>query len=289
MASHQPDTRSVVREGAPRSHADAAHDDAAAASRDGALHRAAAVLRLLATAGRRGLALTDLAKAAGLPNSTMHRLLQQLQDERLAMRIESSRHYTVGPLAYEIGLAAAQQFDIRGLLRPALEALARDAGETAYLIMRSGDEAVCIDVAEGPTPLRVVTLHIGSRRPLGLGAGGLAILSALPPDERKGILENVTARIERHWGFPPELLAQSLQEATRRGHAVIRNRVNPGVTAVGMPFFDSLGQVIGAVTVAAANARMEPARLAQLQQLLERTSRDLRDALSGHQWRRRED
>ncbi|WP_395345788.1 IclR family transcriptional regulator [Variovorax sp. UC122_21] len=258
----------------------------AKAGREGSLQRAAAVLRLLATAGRRGMALTDLAKATGLPNSSIHRLLSQLLDERLAMRIEETRHYVIGPLAYELGLAAAQQFDIRAQLRPALERLARDAEETSYLILRSGDEAVCLDLAEGPTALRVVTLQIGSRRPLGWGAGGLAILSALEEDERRPILGRVTPRIERQWGFPGAQVEASVADAVRTGVAVIRNRVNPGVTALGMAFLDSLGQVVGAVTLAAANARMSTERTALLAELLARARQDIRKTLGAAQWLR---
>ncbi|MDM0085419.1 IclR family transcriptional regulator [Variovorax sp. J31P179] len=255
-------------------------------AREGSLRRGASVLRLLATAGRRGMALTDLARATGLPNSSMHRLLAQLQAERLAMRIEDTRHYVIGPLAYELGLAAAQQFDVRAQLRPTLERLAQDAEETSYLILRSGEEAVCLDLAEGPTPLRVVTLQVGSRRPLGWGAGGLAILSALPEDERRFILGRVTSRIERQWGFPAALVEASVAEAARTGVAVIRNRVNPGVTALGMPFLDSLGQVVGAVTLAAANARMGPERLSRLTELLTRGRQDIRKTLGAGQWLR---
>ena len=256
------------------------------ASREGPLHRAVSVLRLLATAGRRGMALTELSRATGLPNGTLHRLLHQLMDERLAMRIEDSRHYAIGPLAYEVGLAAAQQFDLRGLLRPTLEQLARESCETAYLVLRSGDEAVCIDVVEGPTPLRVVTLQPGSRRPLGLGAGGLAILAALPADDQARILPVVTPVIEAQWGLAARHLGPSLEEARRSGFAVIRNRINPGVTAVGAAFYDTLGHVMGAVSVAAASTRMDGPRIAQVQRLIGRSVMQWRHALGGRQWMR---
>ena len=263
-----------------------ASGDGAPAPREGPLHRAVGVLRLLATAGRRGMTLTDLARATGLPNGTLHRLLHQLMHERLAMRIEDSRHYAIGPLAYEVGLAAAQQFDLRGLLRPTLERLAQDAGANAYLVLRSGDEAVCIDVVEGPSPLRVVTLQPGSRRPLGLGAGGLAILAALPADEQSRILPVVAPQIEAQWGLAAAHLGPSLDEARHSGFAVIRNRINPGVTAVGAAFHDTLGQVMGAVSVAAASTRMDAARISLVQRMIRRSIAQWRDALGGRQWLR---
>ncbi len=252
----------------------------------GPLERSVAILRLLATAGRRGLALTVIAKATGLANSTIHRLLNQLVNERLAMQIEDSRQYAIGPLAYELGLAAAQQFDIRSSCRFVLESLAKEVGETVYLVLRSGDEAVCIDLVEGASPVRVVTLQVGSRRPLGLGAGGLAILAGLPIEDESRLLHVVSPRIELEWGFQETLLKQSLEETRRNGYSTVRNRINPGVTAIGFAFRDSLGQVLGAISIAATNARMKDDRFYLLSDQLKKASLEIEQALRGRHWAR---
>lgn len=42
----------------------------------GTLNRSSTILRLLATAGKRGLALTDIASRSALPYGTVHRLLK---------------------------------------------------------------------------------------------------------------------------------------------------------------------------------------------------------------------
>ena len=253
------------------------------------LKRPVAILRTLATAGARGMALTGIARATGLAASTTHRQLVQLIDERLVTRLEGTRRYAIGPLVYELGLAAAQQFDIRGLCHPILEQLAAQVHGTVYLIVRSGDEAVCIDVVEGAAPVRVRTLQLGSRRPLGLGAGGLAILSALPPQDEARLLPRVAGRIEREWQFPEPLLRESLQRARESGFGVIQNRITPGVTAIGRAFRDSLGQVMGAVTVAGTNDRIDEPRQLALRRQLEKASRDIGERLRGHQWARYDD
>jgi DNA-binding IclR family transcriptional regulator len=252
----------------------------------GPVKRALTILRLLATSGRRGMALTDVARATRLPNSTIHRLLNQLVEERLVMQIEGSRFYAIGPLAYELGLAAAQQFDIRSLMRPAMERLSLQAQETVYLILRSGDEAVCIDLVEGPTPVRVMTLQVGSRRPLGLGAGGLAILAAMAKDDQERVVERVGPKIQEQWGFSTPLLMASLASTRSIGFAVIRNRVNPGVTAIGSAIHDSLDHVFGAVTIAASSSRMNEARVRDMQLLLRRAGQDMRKVMRGNQWAR---
>ena len=113
-----------------------------------------------------------------------------------------------------MGLAAARQFDIRGICRPVLQRLALRAGDTAYLIVRSSDEAVCIDLQEGPSPIRVVTLQVGSRRPLGVGAGGLAILAALPTAERQQVLRSVENQVQDQCGVSRAFLRTSQRLAS---------------------------------------------------------------------------
>lgn len=239
-----------------------------------------ALLRALATAGPRGLPLSRLAAASGLAPSTVHRLLAQLVDEGAARQIEDTRCYALGPVVFELGLAAAQQFDMRAACLPAVRRLALEAGDTVYVVIRSGDEAVCIERHEGPSPIRVLTLQIGSRRPLGLGAGGLAILAALPDEERNALMERVAPRIAGDHGFPVKALRDSMAATRRQGHALIRNRITPGVTAVGLPFRDSLGRVLGAVSIAAINARMTPGHVTVLLPQIQAAARAIEAALT---------
>jgi DNA-binding IclR family transcriptional regulator len=247
----------------------------------GPLQRATAVLRALANGGRLGLSLTEIAKDLQLPHSTVHRILAQMARERFVGQDEDSRKYILGPLAFELGLAAERQFDIRGLCRPLLQRLAIEAEDTVYLVQRSGNEAVCIERQEGPSPIRVLTLEVGSRRPLGLGAGGLAILAALPHGEMEDVLGAIMPAIASRWRFPEGALRDSLQSAQENGHAVIRNRITLGTTAVGRHVKDSLGRPFAALSVAAVNSRMDVARIRQIASLLEREAKEIERLLAG--------
>lgn len=251
----------------------------ATAEPPGTLKRAFALMRLLATQGSRGSSLTDLSKATRLPHPTVHRLLQQLMLERCVRQIEETRRYALGSLAFELGVAAAPQFDMRGICRPTLDRLAESADDTVFLSMRSSDEAVCLDLREGPSPIRVVTLHIGSRRPLGVGAGGLAILGALEESEREGIVRRVLPVLERDWGLGAKELRQSLRLYAERGYALIRNRVHPGIGAIGYPVHDSLGQPIAALSVASINERLSDARLGKILGKLQAAANEVESSL----------
>lgn len=249
------------------------------ASTSRSVERSLQLVRLLATAGRRGLALTDLARMTDLSHSTVHRLLQQLVSERLASQMDQSRRYALGPLAYELGIAAAPRFDIWQPARALLRAFAEEVGDTVYLVARSGMEAVCLERIEGPSPVRVLTLDAGSRRPLGLGAGGLAILAALPEDERRPVIDSVASAVFAPGAMTIASLSASIDEYQRNGYAHVRNRVTLGTSAIGVHIGDILGRPIAAISVAAIDSRMDRQRIAVLAKQLHGMARQIQHTL----------
>lgn len=238
----------------------------------GSLKRGVVLLKLLATAGARGLALTELAAKAQLPHPSVHRLLGQLSVERLAIHDSETRRYKLGPLAFELGVAGSTMHDIRDLCEPEMNALAQETGDTVYLVVRSGFDAVCMHRREGEFPIRALVLDVGSRRPLGVGAGGLAILSAIGEDERAEIIARVAPNLAEFGQLSADELHEACLKAHASGSAVIQNRVSLGVRAVGMPFRDSMGQSIGALSVAALTQRLSQRRTQQVAELLRKAT-----------------
>lgn len=238
------------------------------------------LLRLLAASGRRGSPLTELSRQTCLPHSTVHRLLKQLIDERLAIQLEETRRYALGPMCFELGVAA-YPYDLRTISRPLLEQLAVHADDSVFFSMRSADEAVCIDLQPGPSPIRVVTLEIGTRRPLGVGAGGLAILAALPGDERVDVLERVMPLLVKDWGISAVSLQESMLLVQNKGYALIRNRVHAGISAMGHPIYSALGHPIAALSIAALNERFTESRMSRLADLLRQAAKQFEQKMQG--------
>jgi DNA-binding IclR family transcriptional regulator len=252
-----------------------------APSGTGSLKRGVVLLKLLATAGRRGLALTDLATKAQLPHPTVHRVLRQLSLERLAQHSSETKRYKLGPLAFELGVAGSTLHDIRDLCEPAMDALATATGDTVYLVMRSGFDAVCMHRREGDYPVRALVLEVGSRRPLGVGAGGLAILAAMEIEERDEVIRRVKPSLSNFGDLTAQALAQACDQAVKRGAAIIQNRVNLGVKAVGLAFRDSMGQATGALSVAAPSQRLTEGRIQLVTELLQKGVKDVEKRLRG--------
>ncbi|HZQ61201.1 MAG TPA: helix-turn-helix domain-containing protein, partial [Casimicrobiaceae bacterium] len=150
--------------------------------RDGtqSIQRAAMLVRVIASRSRTGMRLSEVVQHAHLERSTARRILKCLAAEGLVTQDAASRRYFLGPLVFELGLAAAPRFNLVDTCRPSLQRIAEKTGDTVFLTVRSGYDSVCLDRREGSFPIKALMMEPGTRRPLGAGAGGLALLMLLP-------------------------------------------------------------------------------------------------------------
>lgn len=238
-----------------------------------------AIMRVLANVDAGGAGLTDVARHVGLPHPSVHRLLAQMVQEGMVRRVDGGR-YALGPVAFELGLAAARQLEVRQLYRPIITELARESGDTAYLVVRSGLEAVCLDRRQGTAPVQVLALKIGSRRPLGVGAGGLAILAALPEAERREVTAAIAPELDADYQTSPDRLAELVDQVHRDGYTLIHNRVFQGVSALGRSIQDADGRPVAAVSIATINQRMRPSRVRELDGYLRRAVHQAQNSIA---------
>lgn len=68
--------------------------------------------------------------------------------------------------------------------------LAEELGDTVYLTVRSGFDGICVERQEGSYPIRTCTVDVGRKRPLGIGAGSLALLAAHTSGEAEAIIDH---------------------------------------------------------------------------------------------------
>lgn len=204
----------------------------------GSLERAAHLLQLVATEAG-GARLADLARQTGLPASTAHRLLAGLERLGLASRGNSDRRYRAGERLLTLCSTARRQWSIDEVARPVLGLLSRRSGATCYLSIISGLDAVCILRVEGGNALRAVTLQEGTTRPLGVGAGSLALLAALPDVEiRRIVAANALPADDGgaapEFGYAPAEIMAEVERTRSQGYASHAGRLVRGVDGLGI-------------------------------------------------------
>jgi DNA-binding IclR family transcriptional regulator len=265
------DGRSVM--GGKTGKAQATKRDALKPTGTQSIQRAALLLREIAAHNRFGLRLVDLATRSNLERPTVHRILKSLVAENMVAQSPGNRHYFLGQALFEFGLAAAQQFSLRDLCQASLNRIAEKTGDTVFLTVRSGAEAVCIDRKDGAYPIKVFTLNIGDRRPLGVGAGGLAILSALPPQHIQEIVSDNTPRLATHSSLSAAVMMTHVRQTQELGYSLHDVRSVSGVKAIGVAIRNKTGEPFAALSISALSDRMIGKRCKELVALLKSEAR----------------
>lgn len=244
------------------------------------IQRAARLLRELAASNRQGTRLIDIAQSSGLQRPTVHRMLKCLAAENLVTQDPKSRRYYLGPLVFELGITAGPRFNIRDLCSDALDRIAAETGDTVFLNIRSGDDALCVDRREGSFPIKTFTVDVGVRRPLGVGAGGLAMLNALPEDEMEEVLARIANRLPAYGKLTAADVVSMIKRARKINYALNEVCTIPGVTALGAAIFDPSGRPLAAISVSTINSRMTTPRQRDIAELLRREVRAIEKQLA---------
>jgi DNA-binding IclR family transcriptional regulator len=226
------------------------------------IERAVGLLRVIASRGRRGMRIAEVVAASGLAHATCFRMLQCLQTEGLVDKDAHTRKYFLGPLVHELGLLARPRYRLNELCDSAMRALAEQTQDTVYLSERSGLEAVCTARHTGDYPIKVLPLDVGIRRPLGVGAGGLAILGAMDPGEAESVVRINGPRYPAFGGMTTELMLAAVAETRQRGYSFLDSVATPGSAALGLALPGE--QPVAAISIAAISGRMSAGRHEEL-------------------------
>ncbi len=208
-----------------------------------------AVLRYLASQAApvsAGSVTRDLA----LPRSTTYHLLAELVRQGFAVHLPDQRRYGLGVTAYEIGHGWTRQASLSRLARGPVARLVTQTGCTAHLAVLHGREVVYVIEERAPHSAPLVS-DVGVRLPAHLTATGRAILAALPPAHVRALFPDRGSFVSRHGVGPTSLpaLRALLVDVRRRGWAVERGEVTPGLRSVATAVLDPAGHPVAAVAV----------------------------------------
>jgi len=186
-----------------------------------------------------------LAQEAGIPMSSAYRYVSLLRE--MGLLAERGNQFCLSARVANLARAArAAQMPIEEVARPILLRLRDETGETALLMARLGDNAVCLDRAESSDPIRL-SFDVGSTFPLHRGAGPKALLAGLPPASRAAFLDRAAASdpVLRDGGR--DTLLKDIEAVHQRGYATSIAEITPQIWAAAAPVISEDGKQVRAV------------------------------------------
>ncbi|MEW6339583.1 MAG: IclR family transcriptional regulator C-terminal domain-containing protein [Paraburkholderia sp.] len=220
------------------------------------LRRGLDVLEAVLGASGEGVRIIDLCRRCGLERATVYRILETLIHEGYVEPSGRFRYVAGKKVERWRDERMLSQSGIAARLEPVLRQVSAMSGDAAFAVVREGCLSSCIARQVGTYPIQILAVQVGTRQPLGVGAGGLALLAALPVEEIEAIIAQLDGALSSYGGMDAERL-RLLTNATReRGWSVIGNHAAKGALAVGVAVRDRQGRPVAAVSVAAPIERM---------------------------------
>ena len=164
-----------------------------------------------------------------------------------------------------LGTLASRRHGLLELSMESLRHLSEVTMDTSFVSIRRGNYAVCLHREEGTYPVRTHALQVGNQHPLGIGAGSLAMLAALPDQEVDQVLSANGRVLETQYpGYSADQIRQDIATTRQQGYALNPGRIVAGSWGLGAAIRFPDGRVAGALSLAAIDIRMTLERQPEL-------------------------
>ena len=210
----------------------------------------------------RSLSTQDLISNLGIPKTTAHRLIGNLEEfGYLQHGIERGR-YQVGPRLLELATQILSATVSQGPVHTLLNELTRRTTETSSLGVMRGSEVVYIDSAIGASPL-TLRFEQGHRAPLHCTSSGRIFLANMDKKQLEAYM--VSGPWEPSTPYTivdPERLRLELDLVRKQGFATNDSEFVVGVVGAAVPIHGQNDNVIACLSLSAPKARKSLEELA---------------------------
>jgi DNA-binding IclR family transcriptional regulator len=231
---------------------------------------------------RQIIGLSELARLSSIPKATVYRMISTLQSHGFINKVSilgKDNQYKLGLRFLEYGKLVSEELEIRKIALPHMEKLRDKVNECVQLIMRDNDEAMYIEKLECTQYIRLYTRE-GRHAPLYGGACPRAILTFLPDNEIKRILDSVSlVKITEGTIVNKEELMELIKKDRQRGYTISYGELEPKTAAVGAPIFDDLNNVAASISIAGPDHRFTEKEIPYLIEELLKTTKGISKAL----------
>lgn len=190
--------------------------------------RAATIMNIVAE-GRGQLSLTDLSNRSGLPRSTVHRIVQELEREYFVIRAPRGGGYALGPGVLKFGMNS--HLTLVAGMRPTLISLAQAVNENVELALFSGREVIVVDQVVSTSRLQAVT-KIGKSFSMHGSCIGKVLLAQLPESKVRDVLPVTLQAHTQHTITDVDAFLTELDAVRETGIAFDREEHDLGISAV---------------------------------------------------------
>jgi IclR family transcriptional regulator, acetate operon repressor len=223
--------------------------------RRGVMARYALILDTVA-ASRFSLSLSDIIRGTGLSNATVHRLVNSLV--RVGYLADEGRRkaYGIGPRLIRLFHLAHSPTTVELLVRPVLERLVEQFGETSFVAKLNGEVVESI-VSVAPENYGQSHVQPGRIMPINAAASAKAIFAYQPKEVVSKVLRSDLQKFTNRTITDAGILRRNLEQVRLQGYAKCADELDSGVLSFACPIHLPSTGVIYSVGIVALSRRLK--------------------------------
>jgi len=240
------------------------------------LIKAMSILNLLAEEPTAELPLSEISARLRLNKSTCHHILDTLAGGDYIEKTSPGR-YKLGIRLFLTGSRLLDQLDVRERAQTPMSEAQRRLGETVFLYIKRGDEAVCVERLDGHYS-STHQMRIGDALPLHVGASPKVFLAAESDAQIESYLDRARANPSERFSLDPAALWRDIEFCRTEGYVMSARDIENNTLAIGTSIKDHTGTVVGALSISwveQLSSNSEESIVAQLLETAERISYSL--------------
>lgn len=211
----------------------------------------------------RTLSVPEIAAKLQQPQSSVYRHMRVLKEKGYIIEY-SPGLYSLGYIFLKLAKIVKMDINLPAVAQDAMRELTRATGETSILLVPSNLQAVCLASVPSGHPIKVSSEQ-GTIVPLYGGASSKALLAYMGDRVVEEIFNtNMVKRHTEHTILSIDEMKNHLADIREKGYAVSESEIDYGVTAYGMPIFDSDGKLVASLSIAGPKERLENKRVEEI-------------------------
>jgi IclR family pca regulon transcriptional regulator len=192
------------------------------------------------------LTLVEIANRCQISRFAARRYLQSLV--KLGLAASDGKHYFLTHRVLRMGSIYLSSSTLVAKVQPLLLQFTADTGESSYLWMQDGAQAMVIAKAT-PNKITNRSHSIGAHFPLFVTSAGMAIAAHQPPEHLEELLRNYRPRAyTSRTNLDVDDLRLEIAKVRQQGYAVSERQLDDLVRGIAVPVFDSSSGLLGAVS-----------------------------------------
>jgi IclR family acetate operon transcriptional repressor len=225
------------------------------------------------------MSLAEISQKTGWPKSTVHGLLSTMREYSVIAQDEIGR-YMLGIRLFEYGSTLSGSWTILDIVRPYIQHISYETGQTVFLSILDRGEVITLDHAESRIGLPVHA-EVGCRLPVHCTSQGKLFLAYMTEQERESLLaRNTLEEFTRHTITSKQVLFQELQKIRDQGYALENGEYKTGLRSVAAPIFDADGRVRYAIGIIGMFRQIETKQFSQAVDVVYKTAARITESLS---------